>query len=143
MRGRTARVVRVGSMLVVGAVAAACRDRGGAGAGGEPVRLDSVPRDVQLRLYVARDWAWNEQDTLRLTVVNRTDQPLAGEVSLFVGSPVELLADSAARSDSVPAPATISSGEGTRLTCERRPRPSAAGRPRRRTPPPASPCARG
>ena len=37
--------------------------------------------------------------------------------SLFeTASPVELLADSAARSDSVPAPATMSSGEGTRLT---------------------------
>ncbi len=115
MLGRTAK--RVGMMMVLGALAAACRDSGGAAKGGEPVQLDSVPREVQLRLYVARDWAWNEEDTLRLTVVNRTDQPLAGEVSLFVASPMELLPDSgAARSDSVPAPSIISSGEGTRLT---------------------------
>ncbi|HEU0301225.1 MAG TPA: hypothetical protein VFR37_17305 [Longimicrobium sp.] len=114
---RTARFGRVGMMLVLGTLASACRDRGGAAAGGEPVRLDSVPREVQLRLYVAHDWAWNEEDTLRLTVVNRTDQPLDGEVSLFVASPVELLPDSAAaRSDSVPRPAILSSGEGTRLT---------------------------
>lgn len=114
MMRRTAR--RVGMMLVIGAVAAACRDGGGAANGGEPVQLDSVPSEVQLRLYVARDWAWNEEDTLRLTVVNRTHQPLAGEVSLLVGAPVELLPDSAAGSDSVPRPSLLSSGEGTRVT---------------------------
>ncbi|HEX2080451.1 MAG TPA: hypothetical protein VHG08_22300, partial [Longimicrobium sp.] len=115
MMRRTAR--RVGVMLVLGAVAAACRDRGGAAKGGEPVQLDSVPSEVQLRLYVARDWAWNEEDTLRLTVVNRTNQPLAGEVSLFVGSPVELLFDTAgSNSNSAPPPSTLSSGEGTRVT---------------------------
>jgi hypothetical protein len=100
-------------MLALGALAAACQDRGGAAKGGELVQLDSVPREVELRLYVARDWVWNEEDTLRVTVVNRTDQPLAGDLSLFVGSPVELFFDSAG---APPPPSTLSSGEGTRVT---------------------------
>lgn len=112
---RTARLGRFGTMLVMGAMAAGCRDRGAAAGGGEPVQLDSVPREVQLRLYVARDWAWNEEDTLRVTVVNRTDASVTGEVSLFVGAPVELLADSAGAGDGVP-PSIESSGEGTRVT---------------------------
>jgi hypothetical protein len=102
-------------MLVAALAASACRDRGGAAAGGEPVKLDSVPRRVEMRLYVATDWAWNEEDTLSVTVVNGTDQPLSGELNLFVGAPVEVLRDSVP-SDSVPAPALTSSGEGTRLT---------------------------
>jgi hypothetical protein len=114
---RTARLAGVGMMMVLVAMAAGCRDGGGAAKGGEPIQLDSAPGGVELRLYVARDWAWNEDDTLRVTVVNRTSQALAGELNLFVGSPVELLSDSAgARSDSVPPPATQSSGEGTRVT---------------------------
>jgi hypothetical protein len=110
----TASRAWLGMMMCMAALAAgACRDRGGAAAGGEPAKLDSVPRRVDVRLYVATDWAWNEEDTLRVTVVNGTDQPLSGELNLFVGSPVEVLRDSVP-SDS--APALTSSGEGTRLT---------------------------
>jgi hypothetical protein len=66
---------------------------------------------VEVRLYVASDWAWNEEDTLRVTVFNGTAQPLSGTLNLFVGSPVEMLPDSGAA-----APADLlSSGEGTRV----------------------------
>ncbi|HEX6912308.1 MAG TPA: hypothetical protein VF142_18025 [Longimicrobium sp.] len=91
-------------------LAGACRDRP-APRTQEPMRLDSVPQRVEVRLYVARDWAWNEDDTLRVTLVNATEQPLSGELNLFVGSPVELVFDSAA----APSPGTRSSGEGTRV----------------------------
>jgi hypothetical protein len=115
MRRMTGRLARLGMMMVAALAASACRDRGAVEKGGEPVKLDSVPRRVEVRLYVATDWAWNEEDTLRVTVVNGTDQPLAGDLNLFVGSPVEALRDSIP-SDSVPPPALTSSGEGTRLT---------------------------
>lgn len=98
----------VGALLL----AAACRDRGGGPGTQEPVRLDSIPQRVEVRLYVASDWAWNEEDTLRVTVVNATEQPLTGDVSLFVGAPVELMFDSAG---AAPPPGTHSSGEGTRV----------------------------
>ncbi|HEX6368281.1 MAG TPA: hypothetical protein VF006_05080 [Longimicrobium sp.] len=111
----TGRLARMGMMLAAALAASACRDRGGAARGGEPVKLDSVPRRVEVRLYVATDWAWNEEDTLRVTVVNGTDQPLAGDLNLFVGTPVEVLRDSIP-SDSAPPPEMTSSGEGTRLT---------------------------
>lgn len=107
--------VRMGGMMVLALLAAgACRDRQAPGTEA-PVQLDSVPRRVDARLYVARDWAWNEEDTLRVTVVNATEQPLSGDVSLFVGAPVELLVDSAAaQSDSTPR--REASAEGTRVT---------------------------
>lgn len=106
---------RLGMMIGLAWTAAACRDRE-APRTDQPMQLDSVPRRVEARLYVARDWAWNEEDTLRVTVVNATEQPLSGDVNLFVGAPVELLADSAAApSDSVPAPRREQSGEGTRV----------------------------
>ena len=110
------RLVWMGMMMVAALAASACRDRGGAADTGEPVTLDSVPRRVEMRLYVATDWAWNEEDTLRVTVVNGTDQPLAGDLNLFVGSPVEVLRDSVRRGSAPPEPALTSSGEGTRLT---------------------------
>lgn len=115
MRRMTGRFVRLGMILLAALAATACRDRGGAAAGGEPVKLDSVPRRVEVRLYVATDWAWNEEDTLRIIVVNATEQPLSGDLNLFVGSPVEVLRDSVP-SDSAPPPALTASGEGTRLT---------------------------
>ena len=107
---------RLGTMLMAVMLAGACRDRGDAPAGGEqPVRLDSVPRSVEVRLYVASDWAWNEEDTLRVTVVNGTEQPLSGTLNLFVGAPVEMMPDSG-RASGTPAPSDVlSSGEGTRL----------------------------
>lgn len=108
--------VRTGMVLAAMLLAAACRDRGGAPAGGETLKLDSVPRNVEVRLYVATDWAWNEEDTLRVTVANGTDQPLAGSLHLFVGAPVELLMDSVRNSNSAPPPELQSSGEGTRVT---------------------------
>lgn len=106
---------RIGMMGIGILLAAGCRDRGG-GHAGEPVRLDSIPQTVEMRLYVARDWAWNEEDTLRVTVVNRTAEPLSGELNLFVGAPMELLFDSVRGSNRAPPPSTLSSGEGTRVT---------------------------
>lgn len=114
MRRMTGRFLRMGMMLAAALAASACRDRGGAAAAGEPLKLDSVPRRVDVRLYVATDWAWNEEDTLAVTVVNGTDQPLSGDLNLFIGSPVEVLLDSVP-SDSAPPPEIMSSGEGTRL----------------------------
>jgi hypothetical protein len=112
---RLTRVRRMGMLIGAALLAAACRDRAPQAAQ-EPVRVDSVPQRVDVRLYVARDWAWNEEDTLRVTVVNATEQPLSGDLNLFVGAPVELLADSAgARSNSAPPPRTTQSGEGTRV----------------------------
>lgn len=138
-------LARVGMTIGIGLLAAACRDRA-AQPPQETMQLDSVPRRIDARLYVASDWAWNEEDTLRVTVVNATEQPFSGEVSLFVGAPVELMTDSAAaRTDS--APRMQSSAEGTRVTFPVRSlAPGASGEFRQavRTPPaprarPASP----
>ena len=101
-------------VLAAALAASACRDRGGAAARASRVKLDSVPRRVEVRLYVATDWAWNEEDTLRVTVVNGTEQPLAGDLNLFVGAPVEVLRDSVP-AHGAPPPEIHSSGEGTRL----------------------------
>ncbi|HEX6036977.1 hypothetical protein [Longimicrobium sp.] len=107
-------LVRMGLMMGIALMTGACRDRAAPRAD-EPVRLDSVPRRVEARLYVARDWAWNEEDTLRVTVVNATEQPLSGQVNLFVGGRVEVLVDSAAAlADSTPRREL--SAEGTRLS---------------------------
>ncbi len=102
-------------VLTALALAAGCRDRGGATVGGEPVRLDSVPRNVEVRLYVASDWAWNEEDTLRVTVFNGTAQPLSGTLNLFVGSPMDVLPDSSRGSGGTAPGDVLSSGEGTRV----------------------------
>jgi hypothetical protein len=107
--------VRTGMVLMAVLLAAACRDRGGEVPKGETVQLDSVPRSAEVRLYVATDWAWNEEDTLRVTVYNGTLQPLAGTLNLFVGSPVEVLTDSVPNPSSAPPPGLQSSGEGTRV----------------------------
>ncbi|HEV3051993.1 MAG TPA: hypothetical protein VGX50_16915, partial [Longimicrobium sp.] len=107
--------VRTGMVLMAVLMAAACRDRGGAAPGGQTVKMDSVPRSAEVRLYVATDWAWNEEDTLRVTVYNGTLQPLAGTLNLFVGAPVEVLRDSIPNANSAPPPELQSSGEGTRL----------------------------
>ncbi|WP_420127581.1 hypothetical protein [Longimicrobium sp.] len=113
----TGRLAGIGWMLLAALAAGACRDRGDAPAAkGEAMQLDSVPRQVEVRLYVATDWAWNEEDTLAVTVANGTEQPLSGDLHLFVGAPVEVLRDSARPADAPPAPALTSSGEGTRLT---------------------------
>jgi hypothetical protein len=110
MRGTTRASRWVGRVMGVALLLAACRDRETPPVQ-EPMKLDSIPQRVEARLYVAKDWAWNEEDTLRVTVVNATEQPLAGELHLFVGSPVEMLFDSA----SAAPPETMSSGEGTRV----------------------------
>src|SRR5688572_1546240 len=78
-------LARMGMMIGAALLAAACRDRAPQPPQ-QPVRLDSIPRRVDVHLYVARDWAWNEEDTLRVTVVNATERPLAGDLNLFVGS---------------------------------------------------------
>lgn len=112
----TGRLARMGMMMLAALAAAACRDRGGAAKSSEPIRLDSIPRNVEVRLYVASDWAWNEEDTLRVTVVNGTTQPVSGALNLFIGGRVELLTDSVRPANAPPAPEVTSSGEGTRLT---------------------------
>lgn len=116
-RGAPGRTRRFGQRaMLVGAalLMAACRDRAPQPAQ-ESMRLDSVPQRVDVRLYVARDWAWNEEDTLRVTVVNATEQPLTGDLNLSVGAPVELLADSAAARTGSAPPRTTRSGDGTRV----------------------------
>jgi hypothetical protein len=107
------RAGRLGLLIGTALLAAACRDRAPQPQQGQ-MRLDSIPHRVDVRLYVARDWAWNEEDTVRVTVVNATEQPLSGDLNLFVGSPVELLADSAGAGTAAP-PRTEQSGEGTRV----------------------------
>lgn len=114
MRRMTGRFMSMGMMLVAALAASACRNHGGAATPDEPMKLDSVPRRVDVRLYVATDWAWNEEDTLAVTVANGTDQPLTGDLNLFLASPVEVLRDSIP-SKSAPPPKIMSSGEGTRL----------------------------
>ena len=107
---RAGRRMQMGRMIGLGLMLAACRDRA-APPPPDAMKLDSIPQRVEARLYVARDWAWNEEDTLRVTVVNATEQPLSGDLNLFVGAPVEMLFDSAAG----PPPNLQSSGEGTRV----------------------------
>ncbi|NNC28985.1 hypothetical protein HKM21_06875 [Longimicrobium terrae] len=96
MRVRAAlrRALRVSAVALA---AAACRDRAVEQAQAPPADdLGTVPREVELRLYVATDWAWNEDDTLRVTVVNGTLQPLSGAtLALSIGAGVQLR-DSAA-----------------------------------------------
>jgi len=103
-------LIRAGTMVALGVMAGACRDRGPRPPE-QGLQLDSVPRRVEMRLYVARDWAWNEEDTLRVTVVNATEQPLSGELGLFVAAPVEVMVDSGAAAP----PRAERSGGGTRL----------------------------
>lgn len=104
------------AMTVAAALAAgACRDRAPQ-APHQPVQVDSVPRRVDVHLYVARDWAWNEEDTLRVQVVNATERPLSGELNLFVGFPVEVLRDSVSTPAKPSPPSRVTaSGEGTRV----------------------------
>src|SRR5687767_13371941 len=71
IRSRFRLLARVALGMLLAVLAGACDDRAGGGADVAP-RPDSVPRRVEVRLYVARDWAWNEEDTLRVTVVNGT-----------------------------------------------------------------------
>lgn len=111
--GRLGRFGRMGMLAGAALLAAGCRDRAPRAAQ-EPMQVESVPQRVEVRLYVARDWAWNEQDTLRITVVNATEQPLSGELNLQVGAPVELFGDSAAARAGA-APRMTPSGEGTRV----------------------------
>lgn len=113
-RRAAARAVAIGAWL---ALAAGCRDRGEQPKGDEQIDVGTIPRNVEVRLYVATDWAWNEEDALRVTVVNGTDQPLTGaKLNLFVGAPVDVRVDSAAaNTDSAPRPEMMSSGEGTRV----------------------------
>ena len=110
-RGAAARAVAIGAWL---ALAVGCRDRGEQPKGDEQIDVGTIARNVEVRLYVATDWAWNEEDTLRVTVVNGTDQPLTGaKLNLFVGSPVDVRVDSAAANST--RPEMMSSGEGTRV----------------------------
>lgn len=109
--------LRAARVLALMALAAGCRDHGGPATDQERIDVGTIPRNVEVRLYVAKDWAWNEEDTLRVTVANGTDQPLTGaRLNLFVGAPVEVRMDSAAaKAGGAPGPEILSSGEGTRL----------------------------
>ena len=110
---RTTLILRSSCLLLALAAASACRD-GGDEAPPPPATIDPVPREVELRFYVPRDWAWNEQDTLRVTVVNGTEQAIDGaRVHLFLGAGLEAPVDSAAPDSLRPARAT--SAEGTRV----------------------------
>jgi hypothetical protein len=101
------------------AAAAACRDRGeraeDGGGARPPDTVYTSPRTVDVRLLTPRNVAWNGQDTLVVAVTNGTGRPLAdAALEVFVQSPVEVLADSAAPDSA--RPRLVSSGEGTRLT---------------------------
>lgn len=131
------RWIAAGLLAGLGVGIGGCRDRAAPPAQ-EAVRVDSIPRTVDLRLYVARDWTWNEQDTLRVTVVNATEQPVSGAVELFVAVPVELLRDSAAARPDSAAPRITPAADGTRAVFAVRalaPGASAEFRQAVRTPP--------
>jgi len=108
VRAGLRRVLGVG-MLALGA--AACRDRAPAGRAGTSMSADTAAGTVALELGVPREAAWNQQDTVRVTVVNGTGGRVeAARLELFVQFPVAVLVDSAAGEDT----ALVSSGEGTR-----------------------------
>ncbi|HEX8392583.1 MAG TPA: hypothetical protein VF665_09535 [Longimicrobium sp.] len=84
-------MTRTLAAAAVALMAAACRDRAADKPAAPPPDLGTVPRNVEMRLYVARDWAWNEDDTLRVTVVNGTLQPLSGAtLHLTIAAGVQL-----------------------------------------------------
>jgi hypothetical protein len=113
--GRLAR--RMTATAAFAVAAGGCRDRAPAKEQAPPPSVESIHRRVEMRLYVARDWAWNEQDTLRVSVVNGTEQPLSGELSLLVGSGMEVMADSSAASAPADSAGRMVVGaEGTRVT---------------------------
>jgi hypothetical protein len=130
MATRLAKGARVAALLL--AAAAGCRD-GGERTGPPPAAIEPLERRVELRLHVAREWSWNEEDTLRVDVVNGTAEPFEGAVHLFVGGGVDLTGPR------LPGEETMASGEGTRLTLPLRLAPGEETRLRQgvRTPPAA------
>lgn len=108
-------LVRATTLLAIALAAGACRDRAEPPPQ-QPVQLDSVPRRVDMRLYVARDWAWNEQDTLRITVVNGTEAATRAMVTLFVAAPMQVMEDSARAVNDPARPRLSRTAEGTRIT---------------------------
>ncbi|HEU0015998.1 MAG TPA: hypothetical protein VFQ45_20140 [Longimicrobium sp.] len=91
--------------------AAGCRDRAPAGDGGKTVDGPAAAGTMALELSVPREAAWNQEDSVRVTVVNGTGaQGPAARLELFVQFPVDVRVDSAAGEDST----LVSSGEGTR-----------------------------
>lgn len=121
-----------------GALAAALLAAGACGDRGRPppaadAAIERMERRVELRLVVPREWTWNEEDTLRVRIVNGTPEPFAGALHLFVAFPVDLAGTAAG--DEV-----LSSGEGTRVTVPVRLAPGEAAEFARgvRTPPAAA-----
>lgn len=111
MRATTVRAV---AAAVLAFSSVACRDGGPPPADEEKVDVGTVPQAVEMRLLVARDWTWNEDDTLRVEVANGTTQPVTGaEVRLFVAAPVSVRSDSAAPDSA--RPRVSSTAEGTEV----------------------------
>jgi hypothetical protein len=106
MRRRSGRRWSAAALALL--AAGGCRDRSGPEAEAPPA-IEPLERRVELRLYVAREWSWNDLDTLRVTAVNGTAGTVEGTLHLFVAAPAEPAG--------VPAgAATLSSGEGKRVS---------------------------
>jgi hypothetical protein len=113
--------------------AGGCRDRPDAAAEGGAAAIEPLERRVELRLYAAREWSWNDEDTLRVTAVNGTAEPVEVTLHLFLAAPLEL-------AGTAPGAETISSGEGTRVSLPLRLEPGRTAELRQgvRTPPAAA-----
>jgi hypothetical protein len=106
MRRRSGRWWRAAALALL--AAGGCRGRSAPEAEAPPA-IEPLERRVELRLYVAREWSWNDEDTLRVTAVNGTAATVEGTLHLFVAAPAEPAG--------VPAGAgTLASGEGTRVS---------------------------
>jgi hypothetical protein len=85
-----------------------CRDRGAPETERPPI-IEPLERRVELRLALAREWSWNDEDTLRIVAVNGTTDTVAGTLHLFVAAPADLVGIP-------PGMESVSSGEGTRVS---------------------------
>ena len=101
------RIGRAALAAFAAALAGGCRGEAGGGEPPPPL-IEPLERRVELRLYVRGEWRWNQDDTLRVDVVNGTAGPVTGALHLFVAAPVDL--------EPARGTETLSSGEGTRVT---------------------------
>ena len=78
-----------------------------------PPAPPAAPGQAEVRLTLPQLPAWNEEDTVGVTIANRTAAPIPEAVlELFVAAPVMALVDSTAPD----RPAAAATGEGTRLS---------------------------